>query len=87
MIGIWLASAADWTRLGVEAQHVIGLRLLRVAAGGTAAQAECTRMVNEKALALLEATMTFATGGSTRKVIRRYRSRVRANARRLSRRP
>jgi hypothetical protein len=34
MIGNRLASAADWTRLGLEAQYVIGLRLLRMAAGG-----------------------------------------------------
>ena len=41
-------------------------------------------MVSEKMAAFAEAAATLATGGSTRKVIRRYRHYVRANERRLS---
>jgi hypothetical protein len=40
-------------------------------------------MVTEKANALAEAGMTLARGGSAEKVIRRYRTHVRANKRRL----
>jgi hypothetical protein len=43
-------------------------------------------MVTEKVAAFAEAATTLATGGSTRKVIRRYRHHVQANERRLSRR-
>jgi hypothetical protein len=82
----WFALSADNARLAFEAQQVIALRLVRMAAGGTAAQAEMTRMFSEKAFACGEAAATVATGGSARKVVRRYRTRVKANARRLSRR-
>jgi hypothetical protein len=86
MLRTWLAMTADGARLAMEAQQVIGLRLLRIAAGGAAAQAEITRMMTEKAFASAEAMTTVAMGGSARKVVRRYRTRVKANARRLSRR-
>jgi hypothetical protein len=43
-------------------------------------------MVTEKTAAFAEAAMTLAMGGSARKVVRRYRTHVKANARRLSRR-
>jgi hypothetical protein len=70
----------------MEAQRVIGLRLMKIAAGGAGAQNEVSRMVAEKVTAFAEAATTLATGGSARKVVRRYRTRVKANARRLSRR-
>jgi hypothetical protein len=82
----WWALSADGARLCLEAHHVVGLRLLRIAAGGTGAQAEATRMVTEKAEAFAEAAATLATGGSAQKILRRYRTRVRANARRLTHR-
>jgi len=82
---MWFALTTDGARLGLEAQHVIGLRLLRLGGGGAAAQTEVSRMVTEKMTAFTEAAMTMATGGCPRKVIRRYRARVKANARRLSR--
>lgn len=86
MIKDWFALTADGMRLGMEAQHVIGLRLMRIAAGGTLAQTEVTRMITEKTDAFAEAAMTLANGGSAHKVIRRYRSHVKANKRRLSER-
>jgi hypothetical protein len=86
MFRTWLALTTDAARLAMEAQQVVGLRLLRIAAGGAAAQTEATRMYTEKAFASAEAMATVATGGSARKVVRRYRTRVKANARRLSRR-
>jgi hypothetical protein len=86
MRSMWFASAADWARIGSEAQQVIALRLIKLSAGGSAAQTEATRMVTEKTTAFAEAAMTLAMGGSVRKVVRRYRTHVKANARRLSRR-
>jgi hypothetical protein len=81
----WLALSADNARLALEAQQVIGLRMMKLAAGG-ATQAEMTRMFTEKASAGGEAAATLAFGGSARKVVRGYRTRVKANRRRLSRR-
>ena len=61
-----------WTRigfsawmLGMEAATVIGLRTLKLAAGGAAAETEARRMVNEKgeaALALQGLAVTGALG-------------------------
>jgi hypothetical protein len=82
----WIQLTFDAALLGVEAQRVIGLRLIKLSAGGPAAQAEASRMVSEKTVALAEAGMTFACGGSAETVIRRYRSHVRSNKRRLSKR-
>jgi hypothetical protein len=83
---MWFPLAADWVRIGLEAQQVIGLRLIKIAAGGSAAQTEAIRMMTEKTTALAEAAMIVAMGGSARTVVRRYRTQVKANARRLSRR-
>jgi hypothetical protein len=80
----WPTFAFDFARLGFEAQQVVLLRLMKLAAGGPAARAEATRMVSEKAFAAAEAATSLAMGGSGRKVVRRYRTRVKANARRLS---
>jgi hypothetical protein len=85
MLSTWFALTVDATRLGIELQGVIGQRLIKIAAGGTAAQTEATRMITEKATAFAEAAAIVATGGSARRVVRRYRTRVKANARRLSR--
>lgn len=80
----WIQLTFDAALLGVEAQRVIGLRLMKLSAGGPAAQAEALRMVSEKTAALAEAGTTLARGGSAGTVIRRYRSYVRSNRRRLS---
>lgn len=76
-----LASAQAWQ----EAQTVMVLRALRLARGGALAQREMQHMLFEKGVAHTEAMMTLATGGSMHKVVRRYRSQVRANKRRLTR--
>lgn len=85
MFGNWFTFTLDATMLGLETQRVIGLRMMKVAAGGPGAQAEMARMVNEKTAALAEAATTLAFGGSAEAVVRRYRTHVRANERRLSR--
>ena len=74
---------SDAVMLGLETQRVVGLRLMKLSRGGRAAEAEALRMVTEKPSALAEAGMTFARGGSAETVIRRYRTHVRANKRRL----
>lgn len=84
MLGAWFTMAVEGASLGLEMQRVIALRMLRVAAGGAIARREITRMATEKMTAAVEAAGTLAAGGSSRKVVRRYRTRVRANARRLS---
>ena len=74
---------SDAVMLGLETQHVIGLRFMKLSRGGRAAEAEALRMVSEKTSALAEAGTTLARGGSAGTVIRRYRTHVRANKRRL----
>jgi hypothetical protein len=83
MWAYWMKLWLDWTMLAVDAQTVIGLRLMMLGAGGTAAQTEIDRMVTEKASALVEATAILVSGGSAHKVIAGYRKHVRANSRRL----
>lgn len=82
----WMRVTSDAVMLGLETQRVIGLRLMKLSRGGSAAKAEALRMITEKASALAEAGMTLARGGSAETVIRRYRKNVRANERRLSKR-
>ncbi|HEY1981035.1 MAG TPA: hypothetical protein VGH13_13205 [Xanthobacteraceae bacterium] len=79
--------------LGFEAQQVVALRLMRIAAGGARGQAEAQRMVTEKVGALAEAqaaaVTTAITGGNShrlgKKVVGVYKKRVRGNRRRLTR--
>jgi hypothetical protein len=87
----WFKAGLDAMALGLEASTVIGLRTMRIAAGGAAADAEAKRMVAEKvdaALALHALALTGGLGWSapriTSKTIAHYRRRVRANRRRLT---
>lgn len=80
----WIQLTRDAAMLAIETQRVMGLRMIKLNAGGPAAHAETLRMITEKGAALSEATLTLARGGSPNKVIRRYRAHVRANNRRLS---
>ena len=81
----------DAWSLGIEASSVIGLRTLKIAAGGPAADAEARRMVQEKIAAALALQMKAMTGGlgatasgAAAKTLTHYRRKVRANRRRLS---
>jgi hypothetical protein len=85
MLVAWMKLAFTSAQAWQEAQVVMSLRAMRLARGGALAQAEATRMVTEKSAALVDAAMTVATGGSAEKVVRGYRTRVRANKRRLTR--
>jgi hypothetical protein len=89
----WFSFAYDAARLGFEAQHVISLRLIRLAGGGASRKAEAQRMVSEKMTAFVEAQVGAATElakgrrpeAAARRAIRVYSKRVGGNRRRLSR--
>ncbi len=90
----WLDLTFKTMAMGMEAQSVIALRLMRLAAGGARGQSEARRMVAEKMTALVEAqtaaTASLMTNGkhhvAAGKALNAVRKRVRANKRRLSRR-
>jgi hypothetical protein len=78
-------------RLGVEAQTVISLRLMKLAFGGPSAIAEAERMITEKAWTALDAQSDFLSHTlvgrhhrATSRALALYRHRVRANRRRLT---
>ena len=80
-------------RLGIEAQQVIGLRMLRLARGGTLAQRETQRMIVEKGAALIAsqfaAAAALAGGGrhnAAGRALRPYQRAVSRNRHRLTRR-
>ena len=85
----WFGAAAFAT----EAQWVIALRMMRLAAGGTTAAAEAQRMVAEKFLAGAQAQVAagiaLASGRGSHAAARAaatpFRRAVRANRRRLTR--
>jgi len=87
----WTGMVWDAWAMGLEASTVIGLRTMKIAAGGAAAQAEIDLMVGEKMTAAMTLPMLAMTGqlgtngpavaaGS----ISHLRKKVRANRRRLS---
>lgn len=88
----WGTSLAfDTWSLGLEASSVIGLRMMKLAAGGPAAQAEAELMVSEKVTASMMLPMLAMTGqlGATgpavaSKSVAHLRRKVRANRRRLA---
>jgi hypothetical protein len=83
----WIEAAA----LGLEAHGVIAMRLLKIAAGGPAADAECQLMVAEKfaaAVAAQSAAARALAGGlsmheAAALALAPVRRRVQANHRRL----
>ena len=94
MFNPWLTLAFKTIELGIEAQSVIALRMMRLATGGARGRTEATRMVAEKVGALAEAQTAagaaILTGRRPKivagKVLNAYKKRVSANRRRLSRR-
>jgi hypothetical protein len=89
----WFRAAFDAWSLGVEASSVIALRTLKLAAGGVAASHEAHRMVAEKIQAGLALQALALTGGlgftpqrAAVKTLAHYRTKVRANRRRLAKR-
>ena len=87
----WFRLSMDAWTLGIEAWEVIGLRTVKIAAGGPGAQAEAQRMVNEKIAAGISLQAKAMSGGlgmtaecATAGALTHYRRKVRANRRRLS---
>jgi hypothetical protein len=91
-LNAWFALSSEAALLGLEAQHVIALRLMRLAAGGALAESEAGRMIAEKAEALGEAQAAAAIaamkGGNSNQVAKKalgvYKKKIRGNRRRLS---
>jgi len=88
----WTSLAFDSWSLGLEASTVIGLRMMKLAAGGAAAQAEAQLMVGEKVATSFTLPMLAMTGqlGASGPAIAagslaHLRKKVRANRRRLAR--
>jgi len=71
--------------LAAEANGVVALRMMKLMRGGKSARRESELMVREKIEAGLEATASLMAGASGDKIIHRYRKRVAANSKRLSR--
>ena len=89
----WTSLAFDAWALSMEASSVIGLRMLRLAAGGPEAQSEAQRKIGEKVaagMALPMLAMTGQLGASppaiAKGALKHLRGKVRANRRRLARR-
>ena len=87
----WLRIGMDAWSLGIEASPVIGLRTLKIAAGGAAGEAEVRRMIGEKidaGLQLHSKAMMGALGPTPERAIAaslaHVRRKVRANRKRLA---
>jgi hypothetical protein len=69
---------------------MIGLRTIKIAAGGAAAEKESQQMIAEKITAAVELPLKLANSGATspaamtKSTLRHYSKKVRANRRRLS---
>lgn len=80
---------ADTTRLWIDSNTVMGLRVWRMMAGGKSAQREAERMVGEKVEASFELAGAIASGSvktpeaAARKAVSVAGKRVRANRKRL----
>ena len=70
--------------LALESSEVIGLRVARLARGGSEAQHEAHLIVSEKVEAVFEVVATLMSGATAAHVVDRFREQVAANARRLS---
>jgi hypothetical protein len=80
----WMKLSSEVMLANFEAQRVICLRLAKLARGGEGAETESRRMVTEKMIAGTDAALALASGKSPRSVVRRYRTIIRGNKRRLS---
>lgn len=74
----------DVAMLAAESQQVIWLRCMKLAGGGAAAPREARRMVSEKLAVAAQAAAGAMLGASPGRTVKRYRKKVRANLRRLS---
>jgi hypothetical protein len=86
LINPWFTLGVQAARLIWEAQFVIGLRIMRLAAGGSRSESEARRLVPEKMETLAEAGAAAASvaakGGESNKVAE---SVLKVNGKRLGR--
>lgn len=73
----------DSAIIAYKSPIVVGKRLLKFAKGGVSAPIEATRMVTEKAELASISAAAFVRGRSLGAIVKRYRRKVEANARRL----
>jgi hypothetical protein len=73
----------DSAVIAYKSPIVISKRLFKFARGGASAPIEAARMVTEKAELAAISASSLASGRSLKSVIKRYRRKVEANARRL----
>ena len=81
----WASLGLDLWLLGLESSAVMGLRALKLAAGGAAANREAQLMVSEKFSAATDITQRAALGQvGAAGAVAHYRRKVRSNLKRLS---
>jgi hypothetical protein len=73
------------TMLAIDANRVVGLRVMKLMLGGKGARREAQLMVSEKIDAAFKAGASLMAGASGDEIVRQYRRRVAANAKRLGR--
>lgn len=71
--------------LAMEANRVVALRMVKLIRGGKGARREARLMVNEKIEEAVRAGASIMAGASGDEIVRRYRRRVAANEKRLTR--
>ena len=69
--------------LGIEANEVVGLRMMKITSGGPDALSEIQLMIAEKMNAATEASTSLICGHSPMAVVARFREHVANNRRRL----
>ena len=84
MLNLWHAYIRA-AQVGWDANVVVAMSLMRLAAGGALAQREAQRMVAEKVTAA-KMIMGGGMAAATKSASAVYRRKVRANQRRLTRR-
>ena len=93
MFNPWLQLSLKAVEMGMEAQSVIALRMLRLATGGARMEADASRLVTDKFAAAAEAQPVAAVSALnghsphvvTSKAPRAPKKRARTNTRRRSR--
>jgi len=84
----WMEAA----KFNLEIQSVVSMRLMKIAAGGAEAAAECVRMIQEKSTAVAAAQTTgslalrkgWSIKGAPKAAMVPVKKKVRANRKRLS---
>ena len=70
--------------LGIEANQVVMLRMVKLITSRDASQREARLMISEKIEEAIKAGANALAGASSEEIVRQYRRRVAKNKRRLS---